>query len=159
PADCDAIMEQQEDIMHTKRLEQIGASAGLVFLLLALAYIFLSPQMEPTAGPSEVAKVYTDQQFGALFWNWVGSLAFFCYLFFLGALYSVLRRAERGTGWLSLIAFSGGALFIAIHGLMATFREAFPMHDRIWCGITPGMHISFVTTPTTTLVDLLADLC
>jgi len=110
-------MEHQEDTVHTKRLEQIGGSAGLVFLLLALAYIFLSPQLEPTAAPSEVAKVYTDQQFGALFWNWVGSLAFFCYLFYLGALYSVLRHAERGTGWLSLIAFSGGALFIAIHAL------------------------------------------
>jgi hypothetical protein len=103
--------------MHTKRLEQIGGGAGLVFVLLAIAYIFLSPPLEPTAAPSEVAKLYTDQQFGALFWNWVGSLSFFCYLFFLGTLYSILRRAEGGTGWLSLIAFSGGALFIAIHAL------------------------------------------
>lgn len=42
-------MEQQEGIVHTKRLEQSGSGRGLVFMLQAAAYIFLSPGLEPSA--------------------------------------------------------------------------------------------------------------
>lgn len=90
------------------RLEQAAALCGAVFVLLALLYIALSPQVDPTASPRTVARAYTEQRTAALFWNEIFVLSNFFYLFFLGALYNRLRRAESGTGWLALIAFTGG---------------------------------------------------
>lgn len=89
--------------MSNSRLERFAAAAGLIFVVMGLAYIFLSPSMDPLAPAVEVAGVYTKNSAGALLWNFVGTLAFFFFLFFLGALYNVLRQAEGGTGWLSLI--------------------------------------------------------
>ncbi len=77
--------------MSNSRLERFAAAAGLIFVVMGLAYIFLSPSMDPLAPAVEVASVYTKNSAGALLWNFVGTLAFFFFLFFLGALYNVLR--------------------------------------------------------------------
>ena len=103
--------------MSNFRLERFAAAAGLIFVVMGLAYIFLSPSMDPLAPASEVARIYTKNSADALFWNFVGTLAFFFFLFFLGALYNVLRQAEGGTGWLSLIAFGSGLGMLAIHSV------------------------------------------
>lgn len=94
--------------MNSSRLERLAASAGLLFVVMRLSYLFLSPSMEPLASPAELARVYTQKSEVALFWNFIGTLGFFFFLFFLGALYNALRQAEGGTGWLSLVAFGGG---------------------------------------------------
>jgi hypothetical protein len=86
-------------------------------VVMGLVYLFLSPSMDPLAPAVEVASVYTKNSAGALLWNFVGTLGFFFFLFFLGALYNVLRQAEGGTGWLSLIAFGSGLGMLAIHSV------------------------------------------
>jgi uncharacterized protein DUF4386 len=106
-----------EDLMSNSRLERFAAAAGLIFVVMGLAYVFLSPSMDPLAPAAEVATVYTKNSAGALLWNFVGTLAFFFFLFFLGALYNVLCQAEGGTGWLSLIAFGSGLGMLAIHSV------------------------------------------
>ena len=103
--------------MTDTRWERLAAAGGFISVVLSLAYIFLSPGVDALAPASEVASVYTKNREGALFWNFIGTLSFFFFLFFLGALYNVLRRAEGGTGWLSLVAFSGGLAQIAIHSV------------------------------------------
>ena len=103
--------------MSNFRLERYAAAGGLIFMVMGLSYIFLSPSMDPLAPAVEVASVYTKNSAGALLWNFVGTLAFFFFLFFLGALYNVLRQAEGGTGWLSLIAFGSGLGMLAIHSV------------------------------------------
>ena len=103
--------------MSNSRLERLAAAAGLFSVVLGLSYIFLSPSMDPLASAAEVARVYTQNSEGALFWNFVGTLAFFFFLFFLGALYNALRQAEGGTGWLSLIAFGSGLGVLAVHSV------------------------------------------
>jgi len=102
---------------HLDRGEQAAALCGAAFVLLAVLYIFLSPAVDPTASPQTVARAYTDHRAAALVWNEVGALAFFFYLFFLGALYNRLRRAEGGTGWLALIAFAGGLGLVITHAV------------------------------------------
>lgn len=103
--------------MSNSRLERLAAAAGLLSVVLGLSYIFLSPSVEPIAPAAEIARIYTKNSEGALFWNFVGTLAFFFFLFFLGALYNALRQAEGGTGWLSLIAFGSGLGVLAIHAV------------------------------------------
>ena len=103
--------------MTDTRLERLAAAGGFISVVLSLAYIFLSPGVDALAPASEVASVYAKNREAALFWNFIGTLSFFFFLFFLGALYNVLRRAEGGTGWLSLVAFSGGLGMIAIHSV------------------------------------------
>lgn len=105
--------------MTDTRWERLAAAGGFISVVLSLAYILLSPGVDALApgGYSEVASVYAKNREGALFWNFIGTLSFFFFLFFLGALYNVLRRAEGGTGWLSLVAFSGGLAQIAIHSV------------------------------------------
>ena len=115
--------------MTDTRWERLAAAGGFISVVLSLAYIFLSPGVDALASASEVASVYAKNREGALFWNFIGTLSFFFFLFFLGALYNVLRRAEGGTGWLSLIAFSGGLAQIAIHSvetLAALYLTAAP---------------------------------
>ena len=85
--------------MSNSRLERFATAAGLISVVMGLSYIFLSPSMDPLAPAVEVASKYSKESHGALFWNFVGTLAFFFFLFFLGALYNALRQAEGGTGW------------------------------------------------------------
>jgi len=80
-----------EAVMSNSRLERFAAAAGLIFVVMGLAYVFLSPSMDPLAPAVEVASVYTKNSAGALLWIFVGTLGFFFFLFFLGALYNVLR--------------------------------------------------------------------
>jgi hypothetical protein len=44
----------------------------------------------------------------------VEMLAFLFFLFFLGDLWSALRRAEGGSGWLSATAFGAGLMSVTI---------------------------------------------
>src|SRR5690349_16710880 len=87
----------KEPAMNNSRLEGLAASAGLLFVVMRLSYLFLSPSMEPLASPAELARVYTQNE-GALFLNFIGTLGFFFFLFFLGARYNALRQAKGGTG-------------------------------------------------------------
>ncbi len=114
--------------MTDTRLERIAAAGGFVFVLLTLSYIFLSPGADPSAPANEVARVYANNRQGVLFWNFIGSFSLFFFLFFLGALYNILRQAEGGTGWLSLVAFSGGLGVFAIHSVETIAAYALAWH-------------------------------
>ncbi|MFL6114262.1 MAG: hypothetical protein ACJ786_23315 [Catenulispora sp.] len=102
---------------HPDWLERSAALCGIAFVVMALLYIFLSPAAGTADSPQSVARTYAEHRTAGLFWNEIGALSFFFYLFFLGALYNRLRRAEAGTGWLSLLALAGGLGFVAVHAV------------------------------------------
>lgn len=47
--------------------------------------------------------------------GWLAFVGFLMFIPFLGYLFSVLRRAEGGDGWLSTTAFGAGLIALAVH--------------------------------------------
>lgn len=103
--------------MNDTRSGGPSAAAGLVFALLQLAYIAFSLGVQPDTPIGEVASLYAQNRTSALLWNFVGALSFFFFLFFLGALWSALRRAEGDTGFLAMVALGAGLVVVAVHSL------------------------------------------
>src|SRR5262245_18199298 len=99
---------------------RLGAACGIVYtVLLIVGNDLLGPgDSAPAtfaARPEIAAWVANFPQTGL---NRVGGylelLALLLFVFFLGSLWSVLRRAEGDSGWLAMVAFAGGLLSIAI---------------------------------------------
>jgi len=81
--------------MSDRLLERVGAACGIVYVVLLIG-----------GGSIESNTV------GIAFF--VEMLAFLFFLFFLGNLWSALRRAEGGSGWLSATAFGAGLMSVTI---------------------------------------------
>jgi hypothetical protein len=143
------------------RLEQAAAFCGAVFVLLALLYITLSPHVDPTASPRKVARAYTDHRTAALFWNESFALSNFFYLFFLGALYNRLRRAESGTGWLALIAFTGGLGLVLTHVVETLSAQVLAWHvapDAVSSGDLSSVRVLFDLNSLTVYYDAIPNI-
>ena len=50
--------------MSNFRLERFAAAAGLIFVVMGLSYLFLSPSMDPLAPAAEVASKYSKEKIG-----------------------------------------------------------------------------------------------
>ena len=81
--------------MSDRLWQRLGAACGIVYVVLLMG------------GGS-----FDDNTVGIAFL--VVMLAFLLFLFFLGNLWSVLRRAEGGSGWLSATAFGAGLMSVTI---------------------------------------------
>ncbi len=101
---------------ETTRLDRFGAACGVAFVALALVGTAITGE-EDLSGPEEPATVIaaeladrSDQvEVGSIFL--LLGLAFF--LFFLGYLRRLLRRAEGEDGWLTSVAYGGGLALVA----------------------------------------------
>jgi hypothetical protein len=96
---------------------RLGGVCGLLFVLLTLpAYAIGSPDAATTiSGAREVLGYYGTSAGNYVFFN--GTLALlstFFFLWFLGVLYGVLRRAEGLDGVLTSVMLAGGVLFITL---------------------------------------------
>jgi hypothetical protein len=114
--------------MEDRRYEQLGAAAGIVWVLLvvlgALVVIPAPPEVVDT--PEAWAQYFVDHRGAIQLGNALIAVGVLFYVWFLGSLRSCLRSAEGGTGRLSSIAFgagiaSTGFVFIA---LTAAFTAA-----------------------------------
>ena len=81
--------------MSDRLWQRLGAACGIVYVVLLIG-----------GGSIE------GNTFGIAFF--VEILAFLAFLFFLGNLWSALRRAEGGSGWLSATAFGAGLMSVTI---------------------------------------------
>ena len=81
--------------MSERLWQRLGAACGIVYAVLLIG------------GGSIGGPDFRIEFF-------VGILAFLFFLFFLGNLWSALRRAEGGSGWLSATAFGGGLMSVTI---------------------------------------------
>jgi hypothetical protein len=98
--------------------EQIGAAGGIVFVLLQMAGQALiqvggaEPPFDASAQTIVAFFMARDNQLFAL-GEYLSALSLIPFLWFLGSLWSVLRRGEGEPGWLSLVALASGLMIVA----------------------------------------------
>jgi hypothetical protein len=95
---------------------------------MTMTYIVMPPHGGSYPYTAEVINEMARDREGILFKNLLGTLSFFFFLFFLGSLYNTLRKAEGGTGWLSLLALGGGLVLTAVHSLETVVSYAVAWH-------------------------------
>jgi hypothetical protein len=81
--------------MSDRLLERMGAACGILYIVLIYGGSSIG-------GPSSRVALSLE------------ILGFLLFLFFLGILWSALRRAEGGSGWLSTTAFGAGLMSVTI---------------------------------------------
>ncbi|MFN2569258.1 MAG: hypothetical protein ABR564_06620 [Candidatus Dormibacteria bacterium] len=86
--------------------ERLGGAMGILFVVLLIASVFIMPfppgEDEPTL---KFLALYRDHRNAILVSAFIGTLATFPALWFMGSQRALLRRAEGGDGNLSLLAF------------------------------------------------------
>jgi hypothetical protein len=104
--------------MGNARWEQIGAAGGIVFVVLQMgsqALIQIGGAEPPFDARAETIVAFfmaRNSQLYAL-GDYLSSLSLIAFLWFLGSLWSALRRAEGESGWLSFIAVASGLMIVA----------------------------------------------
>jgi hypothetical protein len=107
--------------MNDRRLEQAGAATGIVFVVLLVISVFgLPTPPELNESPLNVSRYFQEHQDAIRSTTFIGMIAGFFFLWFLGSLRSFLRVAEGGTGRLSAVAFAGGIAAAAMAGVGST---------------------------------------
>jgi hypothetical protein len=114
--------------MTNQRLERFAAGAGILGTLMSVTYVLMPPHGSRYPYTPQVIAEMARNHESYLFKNLLGTLSFFTFLFFLGSLYSALRRAEGDTGWLSLLALGGGLVMTAVHSLESVASYALAWH-------------------------------
>jgi uncharacterized protein DUF4386 len=109
---------------------------GILFVALAvIAFIVSGETPDTDDSPAKILAFYirndTEQLWAGALLAW-GALA---YLFFLGALTSVLRAAEGAVSRLSAVAFAGGV--VQAIGMLAFAAFSFTLGDTADDGLTP----------------------
>jgi hypothetical protein len=98
-------------------LVRLGGLCGLLYVLLIVpAYVVGYPDAPTsTSGASDVLGYFGASPGGFVFFNGtVAVFSTFFFLWFLGILFGVLRRAEGVDGVLSSVVLAGGVLFITL---------------------------------------------
>ena len=114
--------------MTSRSLERLAAGGGIIGALLVIIYVFMPPHDPSYPYTSQAIATLAGDREAYLFKNLLGTLSFFFFLFFLGSLYSTLRRAEGGSGWLSILALGGGFVFTAVHSIESVVSYALGWH-------------------------------
>jgi len=104
--------------MGSSRWEQIGAAGGIVFVALQMASQALiqvggaEPPFDATTETIVAFFMARNSQLFAL-GEYLSTLSLIAFLWFLGSLWSALRRAEGEPAWLSLVAAASGLMIVA----------------------------------------------
>src|SRR6266545_7753965 len=104
--------------MSNSRLEQIGAAGGIVFVALQMASQALiqvggaEPPFDATTETIVAFFMARNSQLFAL-GEYLSTLSLIAFLWFLGSLWSALRRAEGEPAWLSFVAAASGLMIVA----------------------------------------------
>jgi hypothetical protein len=110
-------LAKRRKCMSESGLVRWGGVCGLLFVLLMVpAYVVGTPDAPTaTSGAGEVLGYYgTSTGTFVLFNGTVPLFSTFFFLWFLGVLYGILRRAEGVDGVVSAVALAGGILFITL---------------------------------------------
>ena len=127
--------------MSNSRLEQIGAAGGIVFVVLQMAAQALiqvggaEPPFDATAETIVAFFMARNSQLFAL-GEYLSALSLIAFLWFLGSLWSALRRAEGELAWLSFVAAASGLMIVATVSAgsgwqLAVFRQAEGLDPQI----------------------------
>jgi hypothetical protein len=110
--------------MQRDRSERYGALSGIAFVGLFVVTFFLGSPTDYGDPAAEVASYYREDQREVQVSVVLWTAGLFFFLWFLGALRSVLRSAEGAPSTFSAIAFGAGLLSAAFLGLTAAFVAA-----------------------------------
>jgi hypothetical protein len=110
--------------MNENRWEQAGAAAGVVFVALILASIFVVPAAPHiNASFLNIANFYASNRGGLLTSALLGTLGSVFFLWFVSHLRHVLQRAEGGSEALSPIVLVSGTA-VAVLGVLSAIPQA-----------------------------------
>ncbi|MFL5802344.1 MAG: hypothetical protein ACJ8CR_11475 [Roseiflexaceae bacterium] len=104
--------------MSNSRLEQIGATGGIVFVVLQMAAQALiqvggaEPSFNAPAPTIAAFFMARDSQLFAV-GEYLSTLSLIAFLWFLGSLWSALRRGEGEPAWLLFVAAGSGLMIVA----------------------------------------------
>jgi hypothetical protein len=104
--------------MSGKRLEQVAAAGGIAFVVLesvGQGFIQIGGAEPAFGAPADEIFAFFLARDETLF-NWGGYLSllsFIAFIWFLGALWAAIRRAERDPALLSMVAFGSGLVAVA----------------------------------------------
>ena len=104
--------------MGNARWEQKGAAGGIVFVVLQMAsqaLIQIGGAEPPFDATTETIAAFFRARNSQLFavGEYLSSLSLIAFLWFLGSLWSALRRGEGEPAWLSLVALASGLMVVA----------------------------------------------
>ena len=118
--------------MSDRLWQRLGAGCGIVYVVL-----LITAGSIVGSGDAAIARASADAAASAAtaigFSLEVFSFLFF--LFFLGSLWSALRRAEGENGWLSMVAFASGLMSVTIK--LASASSVFAALYRVREGLDP----------------------
>jgi hypothetical protein len=101
--------------MNARRWEQFAAAGGILFVVLQITSqaLIQTGGAEPpfNAGAADILAFFGTRNARLFGWgDYLQSLSLIAWVFFLGALWARLRRAEQDPGWLALVALACGLL-------------------------------------------------
>lgn len=100
--------------MNESSWERYGLAAGILFVvLIVVATLIGGAPPKPTDTPAKIASYFHDNQDALKVGSYLNGLAAVAFLWFLGSLWTRLRRAETGSSRLSVIALVGGLISLA----------------------------------------------
>jgi hypothetical protein len=138
--------------------QRLGAASGIVYVAVILGPNLIQggPSEEPTMTAAEaIAHSCTTaaaQPTDAIYPIITQVLGYLFFLFFLGSLWSALRRAEGDGGWLSAAAFGGGLVSLAIKfsgspaGVAASRNACAGIDPQLWQVLQDMNSASYFTT-------------
>src|SRR5919112_200315 len=132
--------------MSSGGVARLGGGCGLLFVLLMVpAYVVGYPDAPTsTSGAREVLGYFgTSAGTFVLFNGTLALLSTFFFLWFLGVLYGVLRRAEGVDGVLSAVVLAGGILFIILSCVGYSVEIMYPATLQRFVNFVPEAQRAF----------------
>ena len=130
--------------MSNNLWQRLGAASGIVYVVVLLGPDLIQggPSEEPTMTAAEVmaqsCATITAAQLTDAIYPITHILGYLFFLFFLGSLWSALRRAEGADGWLSAAALGGGLVSLAVRfsgmptGVAASRNACAGIDPQLW---------------------------
>jgi hypothetical protein len=129
-------------------LVRLGGVCGLLYVLLMVSAYVVGYPDAPTAtsGVREVLGYFGTSAGTFVFFNGtLQLLSTFFFLWFLGVLYGVLRRAEGVDGVLSAVVLAGGTLFIILSCVGYSVEILYPATLERFVNFVPEAQRAFET--------------
>jgi hypothetical protein len=144
---CCKGLAKRRKLMSGGGLVRLGGVCGLLFVLLMVpAYVVGSPDAAtPISGAREALGYFGTSAGNFVFSN--GSLALLSafFLWLLGVLYGVLRRAEGLDGVLSTVMLVGGVFFIILQCAGNTVEVMHPATAQRFVNFVPDPQLAFAS--------------
>jgi hypothetical protein len=120
-------LDKRRGQISGRRWQRLGGLTGIVFSALLVATLFAPSEPDADEPTSTIAQAISEDRTAHVFFTYVGVIAAVLFLFFVAALWSLLRRAEPEAG-ASMVALMGGLGFsvmeIGRHGAFLALVEA-----------------------------------